>query len=115
MQLFDVIAGPNGQNLDRLAKNLDLSKDQSAAVLKSVLPEFRHYLERKTLSRGGLADVVASLGNPEAEEFLDTRTDLTTPEATQSGNEMLGRILETKYRSRAVADKAQHETGVPAD
>ena len=45
-------------------------------------------------------------------QFSDT--DLTSDTAIEQGNALLGEIMETKYRSRALADRAANETGVPA-
>ncbi len=41
--------------------------------------------------------------------------DLASPKAVEHGNELLGSILHTKYQSRALADRAEKQTGVPAD
>lgn len=114
MQLYDDVTGPNGQNLPRLSKNLDLSSEETAAVVRSVLPELRRNLERRTLSRGGLADIIKSLGDAQQEAFLNPDTDLASKPAINHGNDLLGEILETKYQSRAVADRAERETGVSA-
>jgi hypothetical protein len=115
MPISDSISGANDRNLPRLAKGLDLSPQETAAVINAVMPEFRHYMERRTLSRGGLADVVRTLGNQHRQEFLKPEVDLASQDATSHGNQLLGEIFETKYRSRALADRAASETGVPAD
>lgn len=114
MQLFNETAGPDNQNLWRLAQDLDLSPDEAAAVVEEVLPEIRRNLERRTLSRGGLAELVKALGRMKEENYLDPTTDLSSDTATASGNSLLDQILETKYRSRRLADQAEAKTGVPA-
>lgn len=114
MQLLDQIYGPNNKNISRLSQGLDLTEDQTTAVLRSVMPEISHYLERETLSRGGLARIIQSLGDDRQQQFLDNEADLTSPKAIERGNELLGQILRTKYQSRAVADRVERETGVPA-
>lgn len=114
MQLLDQIYGPNNENLPRLSQGLDLTEDQTAAVLRSVMPEISHYLERETLSRGGLARIIQTLGDDRQHEFLNNDADLTSAKAIERGDGLLSQILQTKYRSRAIADRAEHETGVPA-
>ncbi|MGI9477849.1 MAG: DUF937 domain-containing protein [Hyphomicrobiaceae bacterium] len=114
MQLLDQVFGPNNTNLNRLSQGLDLTEDETAAVVRSVIPEITHYLERETISRGGLARIIQVLGDSRQQEFLADEADLTSPQAVDRGNDLLGQILQTKYRSRAVADQVERETGVPA-
>ena len=114
MQLIDQICGPNNKNLARLSQGLDMTPDETAAVLRAVMPEISRNLERETLSRGGLARIVQSLGDARQQEFLDDEADLTSPRAVEHGNGLLGQILQSKYQSRALADRVEHETGVPA-
>ena len=115
MDFIKRIAGPDGRNLARLSHGLDLTDEQTRTVVEAVVPEIRHYLEGRTLSRGGLADVVAIMGNGAQRDFLDPATDLTSQDAIARGNELLDQIWQTKYRSRLVADRAAAETGVPAE
>jgi hypothetical protein len=114
VQLLESIAGPGGKNLVRIAQGLDLTPEVAAAVLHAVLPELKRNMERETLSRGGLAQIIQRLGDTKQEEFLDDAMDLASPKAVERGNGLLGSILHTKYQSRALADRAEKETGVPA-
>jgi len=115
VEFIDRIAGPGNRNLQRVSVGQDLSPDATRAVIEAVAPEIRHYLEARTLSRGGLADVVTILGNDAQRGFLEPDTDLTSPDAIQRGNDLLDQIWQTKYRSRLVADRAAKETGVPSE
>jgi hypothetical protein len=115
VQLFDAISGRDGQKLDWLAKDLDLSPAQTATVVQAILPEFRHFIERKTLSRDGLAEMIQTLGAARHSHYLEKGGDLASRDAIAHGNQLLGEILQTKYRSRALADQAARQTGVPAD
>ena len=114
MELLDRIVGPNNENLTRLSQGLALEQDESLALLRAVMPELSRNLERETLSRGGLAGLIQSLGDPRHEAFLDGNTDLASPAAVAQGNAVLGQILRSKYQSRALADRVETETGVPA-
>ncbi len=115
MEFIDRIAGPGDRNLQRISAGQDLSQLETRAVIEAVAPEIRHYLEARTLSRGGLADVVTILGNEAQRSFLEPDTDLTAPDAIQRGNDLLDQIWQTKYRSRQVADAAAKQTGVPSE
>ena len=114
MNFIDRIAGPDDQNLARLAEGLDLEPAETRAVLDAIVPEMRHYLEARTISRGGLADVVTIIGNPAQTAFLDPRSNLASPEAIARGNWLLDQVWQTPYRSRAAADHASAQTGVDA-
>ena len=81
MQLLEQITGPNAENLPRLGQDLALTPEESLAVLSAVLPEFAHNVERETLSRGGLAEIVQMLGQERNEAFLDGNADLASPAA----------------------------------
>jgi hypothetical protein len=115
VNFIDRIAGPDRRNLARLSQDLELTDEQTRKVVEAVVPEIRHYLEARTLSRGGLADVVAIIGNDAQRNFLDPATDLNSQEAITRGNQLLDQVWQTKYRSRFVADRAAAETGVPAE
>ncbi len=114
MKLLDQIIGPNNENLARLSKDLSLTPDESVAILRAVMPELSRNMERETLSRGGLASLIQSLGDGRHEAFLDTQADLNSPAAVEQGNAILNQILHSKYQSRALADRVETETGVPA-
>ena len=115
MSFIERIAGPGNQNLARLSQGLDLTPDETLSVVEAIVPEMRYYLEGRTLSRGGLADVVTIMGNDAQRAFLDPDTDLTSPDAIERGNYLLDQIWQTKYRSRLAADRAEAQTSVSAE
>jgi hypothetical protein len=65
--ILDEINCPNGQNIARIAEGLGLTPQKADAVVRQVVPEISLYLERNTLSRGGLADLISSLGDSHRE------------------------------------------------
>ena len=62
MQLIETVSGLNGRNLERLGQGLELTPEATADVLRAVMPELRRNMERETLSRGGLAQLIQRLG-----------------------------------------------------
>lgn len=114
MKLLDQIVGPNNENLTRLSQGLSLTPDETAAVLRAVMPEFSRNMERESLSRGGLAGIIQSLGDDRHQAFLDNQTELGSATATAQGDAILDQLLRSKYQSRALADRVEAETGVPA-
>ncbi len=113
-QFLKQVAGGGGANLSRIAEGLDLDRKDAAAAVNAVLAELTYNLERNSLSRGGLAQIIQSLGSGDFERYLKPEADLTTDDAVARGNELLGRIVQTKYQSRAIADRVERDTGVPA-
>ena len=103
-----------GHALARLGKQHDLTEAQVRDVANYVVPELNYNIERNTLSRGGLADMVQIIGNGGFEQLLSEDADVSGADAIQDGNALLGQILGTKYQSRALADRAERETGIPA-
>ena len=115
MNVFDMIAqAQNGEVLTKLASQHGISREAIDAVARHLLPELSYNIEKNTLSRGGLADVVQSIGRGNYEKYLEPGIDLTANESVESGNNLLGQILGTKYHSRRLADQTERETGVPA-
>ena len=113
MQIYDVIAGAqSGRAIENLAAAAGIAPAQADAALRAVIPEFVKGLERNTLSRGGLADLVAALGQGHHELILETPQALGDPRVADDGNAILGHILGSRDRSRAVALQAARASGL---
>ena len=93
-----------------LAPAFGINLDQARAVVDQVIPEMTHDLERLTLSRGGLADLVAQLGNKANAEYLQKPEMLRDDKARDSGNQILDYVFGSKYRSRVVAQRAARDS-----
>lgn len=114
MNLVDVLRqAQNGRAFDNLARTFGVTPAQAEAVVRAVLPQLSAGMERNTLSRGGLADLVNALGQGH-ESVLDQPAAIGDPSVRDDGNAILGHILGTKDRSRAIADKAALSSGVSA-
>ena len=113
MQL-DTILKDTGRNgaFAEVGRAYGLDAAQTQTLVAAVLPELTRRIERNTLSRGGLADMVESLGNPMFQRALDNPALLKTPELQSAGIGLLDQILGSKDRSRAVAAHAAASTGL---
>ncbi len=102
----------NDQALDRLANKYGMTPEQARAVADVVTPEYALRLEQRTLSRGGLADVVALVGQAEQERQADddeiARWERLGPAATQ---EVFGGADKTLF----LADRAARQAGVETE
>lgn len=110
MKVTDVLAdGAMRGDLDELARRFDLTPEQAQAVIGSVLPEVSRRLERNSLSRGGVADLISMLGQAQA-----APPDLGTEDGRARGNAFLEQVFGNRDGSRAVAARAASASGVGA-
>ena len=113
MELLDILRQANGgQAIATLARQFDIDPRQAEAALASVLPEISRGIERNTLSRGGLADLVGAIGKGGHERYLDNPALLNTPETQRDGIGILNHVLGTKDASRAAAARASQASDV---
>ncbi len=113
MRIYDVIAGAqNGAAIGNLARTFGLTEEQVAAVMDAALPALVNGIERNTLSRGGLADIVKALGAGHHEQILERPDVYTDPRVQQDGRSILGHILGSESHARGVAVQAAKATGV---
>ncbi|MGQ0673352.1 MAG: DUF937 domain-containing protein [Hyphomicrobium sp.] len=113
MQIIDILkASQGGAAVDNLARTFGVSPGQSAAALEALVPALTQRVERNTLSRGGLADLISMLGAGGRQTYLDDPKVLGSPAMVADGNAILEQILGSKDISRKVADRAARETGL---
>lgn len=113
MQLYEILAGAqNGRAIENLARACGVPTDRMEAAVKVVARSFAQNIERNTLSRGGLADFVAALGDGHHEYILDNPQALKDPRVRMDGNDILEHVLGTKDRSRALTASAARASGL---
>lgn len=116
MQITDILAKAQGGELyDNIAEVYGLEPAEVEAVAGNVLPFLASAIERNTLSRGGLADIVGALGDGHHQMYLEDPRFIGSQVMVSDGNNILGHILGSVDRSRAVADKVAATSGVGAD
>lgn len=113
MNILEILtAAQGGGVVTNLAKSFGLDNEKSLAVLEQVVPELSRAMERNTFNRGGVADLIATLGQSNFEAVLKPGTPLKSDAVQQAGVEVLDNALWTKDRSRGVAARAARETGL---
>ena len=116
MRILDYLTGPQGQQaIGNLARSFGIPPDQAKTALGAIVPELARSVERNTLNRGGIADLVAAMGKANPELTLEPGADLKSPQANMQGIEVLEQIFGTKNKSRAVAARVARETGLQED
>jgi hypothetical protein len=113
MQLLDAVRqAQGGKAIENMARSFNITPEQAEAAIVAVLPEFSRAVERNTLNRGGLADLIAALGSGRHQAALENPNLFQSPELRQDGNAILGHVLGGKDQSRAVASRASLSTGL---
>lgn len=113
MQVYDIIvSAQSGRALASLAATAGIDERAAESVLKAALPEMALALERNTLSRGGLADVVRALGQGHHEAILEHPESWRDPRVVADGEAILAHILGSEGRTRALAARTARAAGL---
>jgi hypothetical protein len=100
-----------GAGLAALGRSFGLSADQTGKVVASIVPQMAQRLERNTLSRGGVADLVAMMGAVQAAGTAHPDA-IGSDAGREHGEALLEQMFGTRDQSRAVAAKASYATGI---
>lgn len=103
---------PSGRALTRFAEQQGADPEQVRRAIGVIVPELSHRLERNTLSRGGLADLVGALGAPQHANRLTDESSVGSPAVAEDGNAILQHIVGGKDASRAIAAEASRASGL---
>ena len=101
---------PNDPTIKAIGERLGLSPDQTRSVVTDLLDDFTVRLEQRSLSRGGLANLVALLGYasaPEAENDPD--------EMRRVGSHIVDEVYGDATRARFTAARAARKAGTDAE
>lgn len=101
--------------LDSTARAFGIDQRQLQAILDTVLPALTQRMEANTLSRGGVADLLAEAGRPEHRALLDDPSLAAAPWAASAGVGALDTVFGDKAKSRALAARAAANSGVSQD
>jgi len=113
VHILDILrASQDGALEDKLAASFELEPKAANDVSANLIDELSRALERNTLSRGGVSDLVEMIGQGGHTKYLTDDVDLAAPETKQDGDALLAQILGTKHQSRGVAARVSRETGV---
>ena len=105
---------PDATAVARLANQFGTDPAATRAVFATVIEALGQRMERNTLSRGGLADLIRAIGDPHHAGYIQ-HPELTGSEIMDAdGKAILGHVLGSKEKSRAVAARAARASGIPA-
>ncbi len=113
MNILDILRHADGGGaVKSLAQTYGIAPAAAEAVLGSVVPQLSQRIERNTLSRGGVADLVGAIGEAARHDYLSNPQALASEAVKQDGIAFLDQILWSKDRSRSVAHAAAQSSGV---
>jgi hypothetical protein len=111
--ILDILRSPEAQaSLRSLAAAYGITPEQLDAVLKAILPALTARMERNTLSRGGIADLMSEMGRPEHARVLADPARVGSADAAVAGIGALDTVFGSKATSRNVAAQAALSSGV---
>jgi len=109
--LESILNAQGGGAVSQLASQFGLNEDQAASAIQNLLPALAGGLQRN-INQGGLDGLIGALTNGQHQRYLDDPSTLSSDEAREDGNGILGHILGTKDVSRQVAAQASTRTGI---
>lgn len=113
MQVLEALrSAQGGEGTANIARTFGITPQQAEAALVALVPEVSRVIERNTLSRGGVADVLAALGDPRHHSALNDPSALNSPSTQAAGVELLQQMLGGKDKSRALAARAAASSGL---
>lgn len=112
----DTLAGSaSASAVAELSKAFGTDPTATQAALAHVADEISRRMERLTLSRGGLADLVRAIGDSHHEGYLKDPRLIRSSAMERDGKAILDHVFWSKDASRGVAARAARTSGLPAE
>lgn len=113
MNLFDMLTNAQGgQGMDALARQFNLSQQQTQEAVEALLPAFSQGLKRNASDPYGIGSFLNAMANGNHARYFDDAQNAFSPQGMQEGNGILGHLFGSKDLSRAVAAQAAQATGL---
>ncbi len=113
LPLFDMLANAqNGEGMEALARQYNLSMQQTQAAVEALLPAFSQALKQNTSDPYGVGAFLNAMASGQHAKYFDDPSNAFSPAGMAEGNGILGHLFGSKELSRAVADQAAAVSGV---
>jgi hypothetical protein len=113
LNLFDMLANAqNGNGVEVLARQFNLSQQQAQAAVQALLPAFSQGLKRNTADPYGVGAFLSALSTGQHARYFDDAANAFSQQGVADGNDVLGQLFGSKDLSRAVAAQAAQATGL---
>ncbi len=111
--LFEMLTkAQNGQGMEALARQFNLSQEQAQAAVEALLPAFSQGLKRNTSDPYGLGGFLNALASGQHAKYFEDASRAFSPQGVEEGNGILGHLFGSRDLSRAVAAQAAQATGL---
>ncbi len=110
-----ILKSQNGGLVKQIGKQHGLEPSQAFDAIRNLLPSITQGMNQNIQKEGGLGGLLDALNKGSHQKYIDDPSQITTQQATEDGNSILGHILGSKDRSREVARQAAEKTGIDFD
>ena len=111
----DALAGSSdSMAVQELSRAFGTDPAATRNAFGAVVDELSRRMERLTLSRGGLAELVRAVGDSHHETYLKDPRLIGSANMERDGKAILDHVFWTKDRSRGVAARAARQSGLDA-
>jgi len=107
-----ILKSQSGGLVKQIGKQHGLEPSQAFDAIRNLLPSITKGMNQNIQKDGGLGGLLDALNKGNHQKYIDDPSQITSPQATQDGNSILGHILGSKDRSREVARQAAQQTGL---
>ena len=105
----------NGQGIDLLARQFNLSRQQTELAVEALAPAFSQGLKQNASDPYGVANFLQALSSGQHARYFEDAQAAFSPQGVAEGNGILGHLFGSKDLSRAVASQAAQATGIGQD
>ncbi|PSJ61573.1 DUF937 domain-containing protein [Pseudaminobacter soli (ex Li et al. 2025)] len=111
--LFDLLNNSqNGSGMEALARQFNLSMQQTQAAVEALLPAFSQGLKQNTSDPYGIGAFLQAMTSGQHAKYFDDPANAFTAAGMAEGNGILGHLFGSKDLSKAVAANAAAASGV---
>ena len=115
LSLYDMMMqAQNGKAVDLMARQFGLAQEQAVKAVAALMPAFSEGFKRNAANPYDLAAFMKALTTGEHAKYFEDMSKAFTPQGLAEGNGILGHLLGSKDASRAAANAASEQTGLPA-
>lgn len=113
LPLYDMLANAqNGKGMEMLARQFNLTQQQTEAAMEALLPAFSQGLKRNASDPYGVAAFMNAMASGQHAKYFEDAAKAFGPQGIEEGNGILGHLFGSKELSRAVASQAAQATGL---
>jgi hypothetical protein len=107
-----ILKAQNGGLVKQIGSQHGLDPNQAFDAIRNLLPSLTKGMNQNIQKEGGLGSLLDALNKGSHQKYIDDPRAITSQQAIDDGNSILGHILGSKERSREVCQHAAQNTGI---